>query len=93
MKTRQEKPALEVALLMFRESVKSFQSNSNFEMSMLLSSPRTATATATEPATRLVGLSKKNFELILQDNPQIVLAILKEMTQRLKDTGGSRPAD
>ena len=29
------------------------------EMSMLLSAPRTATVTATEPATRLVGLSKK----------------------------------
>jgi len=63
------------------------------EMSMLLSGPRTATVTAREPATRLVGLSQKNFELILQDNPQIVLSILKEMTRRLKDTGGNNPAD
>jgi len=63
------------------------------EMSMLLSAPRTATVTATEPATRLVGLSKKNFELILQDNPQIVLSILKEMTRRLKDTSGNNPSD
>jgi hypothetical protein len=63
------------------------------EISMLLSSPRTATATATEPATRLVGLSKKNFELILQDNPQIVLSILKEMTRRLKETSSDNPAD
>ena len=63
------------------------------EMSMLLSAPRTATVTATEPATRLVGLSKKNFELILQDNPQIVLSILKEMTRRLKDTGGNNSSD
>jgi YihY family inner membrane protein len=62
------------------------------EMSMLLSAPRTATVTATEPATRLVGLSQKNFELILQDNPQIVLSILKEMTQRLKDTGSNNPS-
>jgi YihY family inner membrane protein len=59
------------------------------EMSMLLSAPRTATVTVTEPATRLVGLSQKNFELILQDNPQIVLSILQEMTRRLKDTGGN----
>jgi YihY family inner membrane protein len=63
------------------------------EMSMLLSAPRTATVTATEPATRLVGLSKKNFELILKDNPQIVLSILKEMTRRLKDTGENIPSD
>ena len=63
------------------------------EMSMLLSAPRTATVTATEPATRLAALSKKNFELILQDNPQIVLSILKEMTRRLKDTSGNHPAD
>jgi YihY family inner membrane protein len=63
------------------------------EMSMLLSAPRTATVTATEPATRLVGLSKKNFELILQDNPQIVLSILKEMTRRLKDTSGDNHAE
>jgi CRP-like cAMP-binding protein len=59
---------------------------------MLLSTPRTATVTATEPATRLAGLSQKNFELILQDNPQIVLSILKEMTRRLKDTGNN-PAE
>ncbi len=63
------------------------------EMSMLLSGPRTATVTATEPATRLVGLSQKNFEVILQDNPQIVLSILKEMTRRLKDTSGNNHAD
>ena len=63
------------------------------EMSLLLSAPRTATATATEPATRLVGLSKENFELILKDNSQIVLSILKEMTRRLKDTGGNNSSD
>jgi YihY family inner membrane protein len=63
------------------------------EMSMLLSAPRTATVTATERATRLVGLSQKNFELILQDNPQIVLSILKEMTRRLKETSSNNPAD
>ncbi len=63
------------------------------EMSMLLSSPRTATVTAMEPDTRLVGLSKKNFELILQDNPQIVFSILKEMTRRLKDNGRLNPSD
>jgi len=63
------------------------------EMSMLLSATRTATVTAMEPATRLVGLSKKNFELILQDNPQIVLSILKEMTRRLMNTNPDNPSD
>jgi membrane protein len=56
------------------------------EMSMLLDAPRTATVIVAEPDTRLVGISRKNFEVILQDNPQIVLAILKEMTRRLKET-------
>lgn len=56
------------------------------EMSMLLDSPRTATVTVAEPGTRLIVLGKKNFELILRDNPQIVLSILKEMTRRLKES-------
>jgi YihY family inner membrane protein len=62
------------------------------EMSMLLAAPRSATVMVTEPTTRLVSLSKTNFELILQDNPEIVLNILKEMTRRLKDTGGNNPS-
>ena len=36
MKTRREKPALEVARLIFRESVKSFLSNSDMEVSAAL---------------------------------------------------------
>jgi hypothetical protein len=56
------------------------------EMSMLLDSPRTATVTVAEEGARLIVLSRKNFELILRDNPEIVFSILKEMTSRLKDT-------
>jgi membrane protein len=56
------------------------------EMSMRLDSPRTATVTTAEAGTRLIVLARKNFELILRDNPEIVLSILKEMTRRLKET-------
>ncbi len=57
------------------------------EMSMLVDTPRTATAIASEPDTQLVGISRDNFDVILRENPKIVLAILKEMTLRLKVTG------
>jgi membrane protein len=56
------------------------------EMSMLLNARRMASVTAAEPATQLIVISRDNFEVILQDNPPIVLEILKEMTRRLKKT-------
>jgi len=56
------------------------------EMSMLLGSPRTATVRAAENDTYVVRISQDNFEVILKENPKIVLSILKEMTQRLKLT-------
>ena len=56
------------------------------EMSMLLNSPRTATVIATEPDTELIHISQDNFDVILKENPGIVLAILKEMALRLKIT-------
>jgi membrane protein len=55
------------------------------EMSMLLNSPRTATVRVAEEGAQLIILSRKNFELILRDNPEIVFSILKEMTHRLKN--------
>ena len=61
--------------------------------------PAATTVKVAEPDTQLVCISKENFEVILQDNPQIVLAILKEMTRRLKKTsqekfnGGSSAGD
>lgn len=57
------------------------------EMSMLVDTPRTATAIAAEPDTQLVTISHDNFDAILKENPKIVLSILKEMTMRLKITG------
>lgn len=56
------------------------------EMSMLLDSPRTATATALEPDTQLVAIAEQNFDTILRENPAIVRRILKEMAHRLEET-------
>ena len=56
------------------------------EMSMLVNTLRTATAIAAEPDTQLVSISHDNFDVILRENPKIVLSILKEMTSRLKMT-------
>lgn len=56
------------------------------EMSMLLDAPRTATATAAARDTRLVAISRDNFDTILAENPEIVQSILKEMAQRLQAT-------
>ncbi len=57
------------------------------EMSMLIDTPRTATAIVAASDTQLVGISRDNFDIILRENPQIVFTILKEMTMRLKVTG------
>jgi YihY family inner membrane protein len=59
------------------------------EMSMLLDAPRTATVRVLEHHTRLAVISRENFETILRESPEIVLAILKEMASRLKSTNES----
>jgi len=59
------------------------------EMSMLLNSPRTATIIAAESDTELIRISQGNFDVILSENPKIVLAILKEIALRLKITDES----
>jgi len=56
------------------------------EMSMLLKVPRTATARAAEEETRLIAINAGNFNTIMRENPDIVLALLKEMADRLKST-------
>jgi YihY family inner membrane protein len=58
------------------------------EIAMLLNAPRTATITVIEPDTRLVCISHDNFEILLRENPGIVLTILKEMSARLKESDG-----
>jgi len=52
------------------------------EMAMLVGAPRNATATAAEP-TVLVLISQDNFETLLREEPEIVMAVLKEMASRL----------
>jgi len=54
------------------------------EMAMLIQSPRTATAVAAAPDTRLVVISESNFDTILRENPRIVLAFLREISERLR---------
>ncbi len=58
------------------------------EMSMLLGTNRSAAATASQE-TKLVPISQDNFNIILRENAPIVLAILREMADRLKDTDES----
>jgi len=54
------------------------------EMSMLINTPRTATATVSADDTQLIGVRAANFETIVRENPDIVLSLLKEMAERLK---------
>jgi CRP-like cAMP-binding protein len=56
------------------------------EMSMLIHAPRTASAIATAPATRLIVITQENFDTLLRENPGIVRSILKEMALRLRAT-------
>jgi membrane protein len=54
------------------------------EMAMLLTAPRSATATASEPDTRVLAISAANLQDVLNQNPQIVLSLLREMAERLR---------
>lgn len=56
------------------------------EMSMLIDTPRTAAARATEDGTELIAIGRDNFETILRETPGIALDLLREMAQRLKTT-------
>ena len=62
------------------------------EMSMLLDSERTATAAAGTDGARLVTITRDNFDMILRENPGIVLTVLKEMASRLKATSAALSA-
>ena len=59
------------------------------EMSMLLDGARTAAAAAGPDGARLVAITRGNFDMILRENPDIVLAVLKEMAARLKATSAA----
>jgi membrane protein len=59
------------------------------EMSMLLDSARTAAAAAGPDGARLVTITRDNFDMILRENPGVVLTVLKEMAARLKATSAA----
>jgi membrane protein len=61
------------------------------EMSMLIETPRTAAARATEDDTELIAIGRENFDTILRETPGIALDILREMAQRLKTTNDHMP--
>lgn len=53
------------------------------EMSLLDNEPRSATAIATEE-TELVSLLRSDFEMVLADNKEIALGLIRVLTQRLR---------
>ena len=53
------------------------------EMSMLIDSPRTATAVVVGDA-ELISIRRESFDAILRDNPAIGRSILRELAERLK---------
>ncbi len=61
------------------------------EMAMLLRANRSATAIVCEPGTQLVAISAANMEAMLRQNPAVILALLREMAQRLKSTDAMLP--
>lgn len=61
------------------------------EMAMLLKATRSADAVIGEEGTQLVTISSTNIEAMLRQNPAVVLALLQEMAQRLKNTDAMLP--
>jgi len=53
------------------------------ELALLTKGPRTATATAIGP-TRLLVLTRREFNELLQDYPKIQSAVLRTMAERVK---------
>ena len=56
------------------------------EMALLIQVPRTASAIAASPDTRLAVVSEGNLETLLRENPGLVRSFLKEMSSRLRLT-------
>jgi membrane protein len=56
------------------------------EMALLLGSPRTATMRAGARGAEVAAISTANLDVILLENPDLLLSLLREMAQRLKTT-------
>lgn len=54
------------------------------EMAMLLNAPRVATAVVGDTGAQLAIISRRNFEILLHDNPDLVMTLLKSMASRLR---------
>jgi membrane protein len=54
------------------------------EMAMLLNIPRITKAVIAENGTQLAIISRRNFEILLHDNPDVIITILKSMASRLR---------
>jgi CRP/FNR family transcriptional regulator, cyclic AMP receptor protein len=54
------------------------------EMAILDAAPRSATVTATRD-TRLLRISREDFQEILGEKPEIAVGIIKVLTRRLRD--------
>jgi membrane protein len=61
------------------------------EMAMLLKTNRSASAIVAEPETQLVTISAANLEVVLRQNPAVVLSLLEEMARRLGKTNEMLP--
>jgi membrane protein len=61
------------------------------EMSLLLNTPRSATASTGPGGARLVRITPQNLDAILRENPAIVRSLLVEMAHRLKQSNDARP--
>jgi CRP-like cAMP-binding protein len=55
------------------------------EMSLLENSPRSATAIALDTV-KVLEFNRKNFEILMQGNPQIALRLLKLLAKRIYDS-------
>lgn len=54
------------------------------EMAIFDNLPRSATAEAIDSDVRLFGVSKKDFERLIHENPSIALRIMKDLTARIR---------
>jgi CRP-like cAMP-binding protein len=57
-------------------------------MSFLLSSPRVATAVALEDV-ELAILDNENINKLMNEEPEFIVEILKEMAERLRETSSA----
>lgn len=63
------------------------------EMALVDNSPRSASAIAEEQGTQLIVLDKPKFTYMVQQLPDFSLAIMRKLSQRLRETNIQRVSD